>query len=78
MTAFHHETRDIYPLDSRAIGDGSVDLFFGPEPPTGKRDKWVPAKAGGRLEAIFRFYGPDEAVFDKSWVLPDIEKRDGR
>ncbi|HMQ94699.1 MAG TPA: hypothetical protein PKA33_05795 [Amaricoccus sp.] len=24
----------------------------------------------------FRFYGPTEAFFDKSWALPDIEKID--
>jgi hypothetical protein len=24
--------------------------------------------------AYFRFYGPTEAFFDKSWSLPDIEK----
>jgi hypothetical protein len=23
---------------------------------------------------FFRFYGPDKALFDKSWKLPDIEK----
>jgi len=24
--------------------------------------------------AWFRFYGPEEALFDKSWTMPDIEK----
>jgi len=23
---------------------------------------------------LFRFYGPDKAVFDKRWRLPDIEE----
>jgi hypothetical protein len=22
---------------------------------------------------LFRFYGPEKAVFDKTWKLPDIE-----
>jgi len=31
-------------------------------------------KSGERFEALFRFYGPEKSVFDKSWTLPDIEK----
>jgi len=23
---------------------------------------------------LFRFYGPENPLFDKTWVLPDIEK----
>jgi hypothetical protein len=23
---------------------------------------------------LFRFYGPEKALFDKTWKLPDIEK----
>ena len=58
----------------QANGDGSVDVFFGPEAPAGKDSNWVPTKAGGRFEGLFRFYGPDKPLFDKTWVLPDIEK----
>ncbi len=54
--------------------DGSVDVWFGPEAPAGKQDNWVPTKPGGRFEAIFRFYGPEKPLFDKSWVLGDVEK----
>jgi hypothetical protein len=35
---------------------------------------WLPTKPGERFEALFRFYGPEKPVFDKSWTLPDIEK----
>jgi hypothetical protein len=55
-------------------GDGSVDLYFGPEPRAGSESNWVPTRAGGRFECLFRFYGPTGPLFDKSWVLPDIEK----
>jgi hypothetical protein len=55
-------------------GDGSVDVFFGPRPPEGKESNWVPTAAGGRFEVLFRFYGPQKALFDKSWVLPDVER----
>jgi hypothetical protein len=26
------------------------------------------------FEALFRFYGPEKPLFDKTWKLPDIEK----
>lgn len=53
--------------------DGSVDLYFGPTAPTGKESNWVPTDPKGEFEILFRFYGPLPALFDKSWVLPDIE-----
>lgn len=53
--------------------DGSVDILFGPEAPAGKEPNWVPTRAGGRWEVIFRFYGPQKPLFEKTWRLPDIE-----
>ncbi len=58
----------------RSNADGSVDVFFGPKAPDGQAANWVPTKPGGRFEALFRFYGPDKPLFDKTWVLPDIER----
>jgi hypothetical protein len=54
--------------------DGSVDVFFGPTAPDGESSNWVATKACTTFEVIFRFYGPDQALFDKTWKLPDIEK----
>jgi hypothetical protein len=54
--------------------DGSVDVWFGPKAPPGKESNWVPTNAGGRFEVFFRLYGPEKPLFDKTWVLPDIEK----
>jgi hypothetical protein len=54
--------------------DGSVDVFFGPTAPDGSSSNWVPTKACNTFEVIFRFYGPEQALFDKTWKLPDIEK----
>jgi hypothetical protein len=54
--------------------DGSVDVFFGPSAPEGKEANWVPTKAGNGFEVLFRIYGPEKPFFDKTWVLPDIEK----
>ena len=54
--------------------DGAVDIFFGPTAPDGASSNWVPTKACNSFEVLFRFYGPDQPLFDKTWKLPDIEK----
>ncbi len=54
--------------------DGSVDVYFGPEAPAGKESNWVPTRPGEQFEVLFRLYGPEKPLFDKTWVLPDIEK----
>ncbi len=54
--------------------DGSVDLYFGPKAPVGKEPNWVPTSPGGKFEVLFRFYGPEKPLFDKTWILPDIER----
>ena len=53
--------------------DGSVDLYFGPNPPDGKESNWVPTNTKGKFEVLFRLYGPEKPLFDKTWKLPDIE-----
>jgi hypothetical protein len=54
--------------------DGSVDIYFGPMAPEGKESNWVPTSANGHFEVLFRFYGPEKALFDKTWKLPDLEE----
>jgi hypothetical protein len=54
--------------------DGSVDIFFGPKAPAGQESNWVPTKADGDFEVLFRLYAPTKVLFDKTWTLPDIEK----
>lgn len=54
--------------------DGSVDLYFGPAAPAGEESNWVPTDPKGPFEVLFRFYGPEKPLFEKSWVLPDIEE----
>lgn len=58
----------------QANTDGSVDVWFAPKAPAGKASNWIPTDPHGRFEALFRFYGPDKPLFDKTWVLPDIER----
>jgi len=52
--------------------DGSVDVYFGPRAPAGKESNWVPTNTDGGFEVLFRFYGPEKPLFDKTWKLPDI------
>jgi hypothetical protein len=54
--------------------DGSVDVYFGPKAPEGKESNWVQTEPGKGWFTYFRFYGPTEAFFDKSWALPDFDK----
>ena len=53
--------------------DGSVDVYFGPKAPEGKESNWIPTSTDGGFEVLFRFYGPEKPLFDKTWRLPDIE-----
>ena len=55
--------------------DGSVDVYFGAEAPKGKEANWAPTKAGVDYFLLFRFYGPTEALHQKTWVLGDLIKQ---
>lgn len=55
--------------------DGSVDLYFGPTAPAGKPEtNWIKTLPGRGWFTYFRLYGPTQPYFDRSWVLPDIER----
>ncbi len=61
-------------MDLLVNADGSIDLYFGPDAPTGKEQNWIPTVAGKAWFPYFRLYSPKQEFLDKSWVLPDIEK----
>jgi len=52
--------------------DGSVDVYVGPTEPDGQN--WIKTTPGKGWFPYFRFYGPTEAYFNKTWSLRDIEK----
>jgi hypothetical protein len=54
--------------------DGSIDIYFGTRIPAGNENNWVETGSGKNFEVMFRFYGPEKPLFDKSWKLPDIEE----
>ncbi len=61
-------------MDLDVNDDGSVTLYMGPDEPKSGRKNWIPTVPGKAWFPYFRFYSPTEAYFDRSWVLPDIEK----
>jgi hypothetical protein len=54
--------------------DGSIDVYFGPNAPAGRPSNWVPTDPQRGFELMFRVYGPKKEFFEKTWVLPDVEK----
>ena len=54
-------------------GDGSVDLYFGPEPVKEFEANWTQTVPGKAWFVLFRLYGPLQPWFDKTWQLNDFE-----
>ncbi|HET9016936.1 MAG TPA: DUF1254 domain-containing protein [Thermomicrobiaceae bacterium] len=54
--------------------DGSVDVWFGPEPPAGHEANWIQTIPGKGWYVGLRLYGPLEPWFDKSWRPGEIER----
>lgn len=88
VTAYDRQTHALImnmPYASRASNaaglrknaDGSVDIYFGPKAPPGKDANWVPTDPKGRFELLFRLYAPKQELFEKKWILPDVEKFEG-
>jgi hypothetical protein len=66
-------TLDSYDRAVNKNADGSIDVYFGPQPPRGKGANWIPTAPGRTWFTYFRFYQPGPALFDKTWKLPEIE-----
>jgi len=71
------------PLDRAGLGsfnmdtmkvnaDGSVDLYFGPNAPAGLESDWIPTM-GKEPYLWLRLYGPEEAFWNKTFEMPDVE-----
>jgi hypothetical protein len=85
VTAYDRQTHALIKNMSRASrasnatevqrnADGSVDVYFGPKAPAGRESNWVPTDPQHNFELLFRVYGPKKELFEKKWVLPDVEK----
>ncbi len=66
-------SKNSYDPGVSANEDGSVDLYFGPEPPAEGEGNWIRTLPGKGWFTIFRLYGPTETYMDRSWKLTDIE-----
>jgi hypothetical protein len=89
VDAYDTETRSLIKSDTRSSitsvnlgnvtqnSDGSFDIFFAPEPLAGQEGNSIKTNQGEGFFVIFRFYGPTEAYYDKSYQLPDIELVNG-
>ena len=58
----------------RKNADGTVDIYFGPKAPVGQESNWLYTAAGQKWFPRLRLYGPERAVLDKSFKLPDIKR----
>lgn len=74
LLSFQRQIVSSTDKDVQKNPDGSVDVYFGPKAPAGKEANWVYTSEGKNWFPWFRFYGPEKAVEDKSWKMPDIEK----
>ena len=54
--------------------DGSVDVYFGPKPPSGEISNWVQTVQDRFWFPYLRLFASTAAYFDRSSPLPDIEK----
>ena len=57
--------------DLKVNSDGTINLYFGPKAPTGMESNWLPT--GEDFFLIFRLYGPEKVLFEKTWTLADVE-----
>ena len=52
--------------------DGSVDIYVGPQAVNGLESNWIPTQ-GKRALPCLSIYGPEEALWDKTFKMPDAE-----
>ncbi|KZR69961.1 hypothetical protein PMIT1313_01071 [Prochlorococcus marinus str. MIT 1313] len=54
--------------------DGSIDLYFGPKAPEGKKANWIKTIPSKGWFGILRLYGPLDPWFNQTWKLGAIKK----
>ena len=64
---------DSFGMDKmKKNADGSVDLYFGPKAPQGLESNWIPTE-GKEPYVWLRLYGPEQAFWNKTFKMPDVE-----
>ena len=75
--AFIHNDQNVVGLSSHDAermtvnDDGSTDIYIGPLTPPGLENNWIPT-AGHDFWLLFRLYGPQQPLFDKTWTANDV------
>ena len=76
------QTDDRYPSLNSLTGtvaanaDGSIDLYFGPDPDDDHNSNWIRTVPGKGWFTFLRLYGPLDPWFDKTWRPGEIERID--
>jgi hypothetical protein len=85
FTVYDNQTRSMLETDQKLAGidsnqqgiksngDGSVTVWFAPEPPLGREGNWVQTWPGKGWNVLLRLYAPLEPWFDKTWKPGDFE-----
>ena len=53
--------------------DGSIDVYFGPEAPAGRKSNWVQTVPGTGWNVVLRMYGALEPWYEGTWRPGEIE-----
>ncbi|MCZ6492355.1 MAG: DUF1254 domain-containing protein [Acidobacteria bacterium] len=53
--------------------DGSIDIYFGPKAPKGKKANWIQTVPGKGWFCLLRLYSPTKPWYDKTWRPGEIE-----
>ena len=54
--------------------DGSIDIYFVPEPRKGWEKNWTQTNAGQSFFVYLRLYGPEQAYFNQSFEMNKIQR----
>ncbi|MEM1191148.1 MAG: DUF1254 domain-containing protein [Pseudomonadota bacterium] len=85
VTVYDPQTRSMLQTDQVAAGidslqsdlrynlDGSINIYFAPEPPPGFENNWVQTIPGKGWFAILRMYSPLKAWIDQSWRPSEVQ-----
>jgi hypothetical protein len=63
--------RSLFELKDKS--GAAVDLYFGPNAPSGREGAWIKTIPGKGWFVYFRIYGPEQPAFDGSWKPGDFE-----
>ena len=66
-------TLDSYRKGMKTNSDGSIDIYFAPEAPSGQESNWLQTVPGKSWFVALRMYGPEQPWIDQTWRPSEIE-----